>query len=173
MRRKRWWFLAVMFAGLVAVAIAGLTWPSSPAAPGADRVRQYAADLRACLLTGATGVSDPLAGAAWAGLQSASESNRAMVSYLPVPGAMSPASVQPYLASLVQRQCGVIVAVGAAQSAAASSAAARFRQVRFIAVTSNPVSSSVLRISPVPAAHVPASVEAAVSAALLRQAQHG
>lgn len=143
-----------------------LAWPSSPVAPGADRVRQYA-DTRACLLTGSAGVSDPLASAVWAGMQGASSSTRAMVSYLTVPAGATQASALPYVASLVQRKCGVIVAVGPAQVAAATAGAARFRQVHFIVVTAaDAASSKVVRISSAPAAQVHSAVQAAVSTAL-------
>jgi basic membrane lipoprotein Med (substrate-binding protein (PBP1-ABC) superfamily) len=151
---------------VAAVVTTVLAWPSAPVAPGADRVRQYA-DTRACLLTGSAGVSDPLASAVWAGMQGASSSTRAMVSYLPVPAGTTDATALPYVASLVQRQCGVIVAVGPAQVAAATSGAARFRQVRFIVVTgADKASSKVIRISPAPAAQVHSAVQAAVSTAL-------
>jgi len=165
-RRTASFVTAAVFAVLVAVAGVWLGWPSGPAIPGASRVRQYDVGTRACLLTGATGVSEPVAAAAWAGLEGASSSTRAVVSYLPVPGPATRASAQPYLTSLVQRQCGVIVAVGPAQVAAASSAAARFRQVRFIAVSASSVGAGVTRISPAPAKLLHTAVQAAVSAAL-------
>lgn len=148
-----------------------LFWPSKPAIPGAERVRQYTS-VRACMLTGADGVTDSEAGAAWAGMQGASSSSRAMVSYLPVPQPGGKAAAVPYLASLVQRQCAVIVAVGQAQAAAATSEAARYRDVRFIVIARGRVgaagraTSGVIRISAGPAAQVRSAVEAAVSAAV-------
>lgn len=141
---------------------------SSPGAVTADRSRQYG-DARACMLTGASGVSDPVAAAAWAGMQGASDSTRAMISYLSVPAPATRASARPYMASLVQRQCGVIVAVGQAQTAAAWPAATAAGRVHFIVVTAGPagpVSSAVVRISPAPAASVRTAVQAAVVAAL-------
>lgn len=160
--------VAAMAASLVAMALsAWLLWPPAPAIPGAERVRQYS-DVRACLLTGASGVTDPVAAAAWAGIQSASRSTKAMASYLPVPAGGS----GPYLASLVQRQCSVIVAVGQAQVAAAVSQAARYRQVHFIVITQGPAAqagrsaSSVVRIPSAPATQLPQAVQSAVSAAV-------
>jgi hypothetical protein len=129
-------------------------WPSKPAIPGAERVRQYT-NVRA-----------------WAGMQGASSSSRAMVSYLPVPPPGGKAAAVSYLASLVQRQCAVIVAVGQAQAAAATSEAARYRDVRFIVIARGRVgaagraTSGVIRISAGPAAQVRSAVEAAVSAAV-------
>jgi basic membrane lipoprotein Med (substrate-binding protein (PBP1-ABC) superfamily) len=153
---------------LIAATLAWLFWPAAKPIPGADRVRQYSSSARACMLTGSGGVgpTGSLAAAAWAGLQGASNATRAMASYLPVPDPATGATARPYLASLVQRQCNVIVAVGPAQVAAASSDAARFRQVRFIVVTSAPPRSGVVRVSPAPAAQVPSAVQAAVSVAL-------
>lgn len=158
-------------AAACAIAIAALVWLLSQAPkaiPGANRVRQYSSAARACMLTGSGGVeaTGSLAAAAWAGLQGASNATRAMASYLPVPDPATAATARPYLASLVQRQCTVIVAVGPAQVAAASSAAASFRQVHFIVVTSGSTSSRVTRVAPAPAAQVPSAVQAAVSAAL-------
>jgi basic membrane lipoprotein Med (substrate-binding protein (PBP1-ABC) superfamily) len=156
---------AVACLSAAAVVATWLAWPSHPAAAGADRVRQYS-NARACLLTGSTGVSDPLASAVWAGMQGASSSTRAMVSYLPAPANATEATASPYVASLVQRQCGVIVAVGPAQVAAATASAARFRQVRFIVVTDRSVNSDAVRVSPAPATQVHSAVQAAVSGAL-------
>jgi basic membrane lipoprotein Med (substrate-binding protein (PBP1-ABC) superfamily) len=163
----------VLTAAAAAFVIAGglLTWqfwPSAQRIPGAERVRQYT-NVRACMLTGADGVADSVAAAAWAGMQGASASSRAMVSYLPVTGPGGKATALPYLASLVQRQCGVIVAVGPAQVAAATSQAARYRQVHFIVVTQGqpgPPTSGVVRIAAAPAAQVHSAVQAAVSAAV-------
>jgi basic membrane lipoprotein Med (substrate-binding protein (PBP1-ABC) superfamily) len=153
--------ISVVVAGLVV----WLAWPSAPSIPGAERVRQYT-NVRACMLTGADGVTDSVAAAAWAGMQSASNSSRAMVSYLPVPGPASKASAVPYVASLVQRQCIVIVAVGHAQVAAATSQAARYGHVHFIVITRGPAVSGVVRVPSTPTAQVHQAVQAAVSAAV-------
>ncbi len=121
------------------------------------------------MLTGADGVTGSVAAAAWAGMQGASSSSRAMVSYLPVTGPGGELAAEPYLASLVQRQCSVIVAVGPAQVAAATAQAGRYRQVHFIVVAAGPAGSSssgVVRIAAAPAARVHSAVQAAVSAAV-------
>jgi basic membrane lipoprotein Med (substrate-binding protein (PBP1-ABC) superfamily) len=145
-----------------------LFWPSAQRIPGAERVRQYS-NVRACMLTGADGVANSVAAAAWAGMQGASSSSRAMISYLPVARPGGEAAAEPYLASLVQRQCGVIVAVGPAQVAAATSQADRYRQIHFIVISagpSGPSTSRVVRIAAAPTAQVHAAVQAAVSAAV-------
>lgn len=167
MKRNRVLIAAAAAACLIAGITTLLAWPAnpSPAAAGEDRSRQYA-DVRACMLTGASGVSDPLAAAAWAGMQGASNSTRAMISYLPVPEPATPGSARPYVATLVQRQCGVILAVGQAQTAAARSEAAAFSRVHFIVVAAGPAGPPVVSISPQPAAAVRTAVQAAVIAAL-------
>lgn len=153
----------------ISLAVVGLAvwlaWPSAPSIPGAERVRQYT-NVRACMLTGADGVTDSVAAAAWAGMRSASNSSRAMVSYLPVPGPASKASAVPYVASLVQRQCTVVVAVGDAQVSAATSQAARYGHVHFIVITRGPAGPGVVRVPSAPAANVHQAVQAAVSAAV-------
>lgn len=153
---------------IVAGLLTWLFWPSAARIPGAERVRQYT-DVRACMLTGSDGVADSVAAAAWAGMQGASSSSRTMVSYLPVSGPISESAAVPYLASLVQRQCSVIVAVGKAQVAAATSQASRYRQVHFIVVAAGPAgpsTSGVVRIAATPTGQVHSAVQAAVSAAV-------
>lgn len=170
-RNSRLVALAAVVCVLAVAPFIWLFWPSKPAIPGAERVRQYT-NVRACLLTGADGVAGAEAAAAWAGMQGASSSSLAMVSYLPVPPPGGETAAVPYLASLVQRQCAVIVAVGQAQAVAATSEAARYRGVRFIVIArgragaAGPATSGVIRISAGPAAQVRSAVEAAVSAAV-------
>lgn len=163
---------ALIAAAAALVITAGLLtwlfWPVSQPIPGAERVRQYT-NVRACMLTGAGGVADSVAAAAWAGMQGASSSSRAMVSYLPVAGAGGESAAVPYLASLVQRQCSVIVAVGRAQVAAATAQAGRYHKVHFIVVAAGPPgpsTSRVVRIAAAPTAQVHSAVQAAVSAAV-------
>lgn len=163
--RARFLTAAGAVCGVVIGLVVWLFWPSGPSVPGADRVRQYT-NVRACLLTGAGGVTDPVAAAAWAGLQGASGSSRVMVSYLPVPSPATRAAAVPYLASLVQRQCSVIVAVGPAQVAAATSQAARYGHIHFIVITPGQAGSGVVRVPSTPTAQVHAAVQAAVSAAV-------
>jgi basic membrane lipoprotein Med (substrate-binding protein (PBP1-ABC) superfamily) len=129
---ERRWLWVVL--GMAALAVAGLVgwavWPSPPAAP---RARPYLA-FTACLLTDGQAVAGSAAGPVWAGMQDASLAARAKVQYLPAVGAVDAAEVLPYLASLVQRQCDLIVAVGAAQVAAVDAAAERYPGTRFVAV---------------------------------------
>ena len=108
----RWpgWLLAAGVAALLAVAgvTAWALWPRPAAAPHA---RHYL-NVSACLLTDPKGiVPGTPAAPVWAAMQSASLATHVMVSYLPATG---PADVKPMLNTLIQRQCGVIIATGTA-----------------------------------------------------------
>jgi hypothetical protein len=104
-------------------------WPQSAAAPQA---RRYLG-VTACLLTGPGGV-EPGAQAdrVWASMQAASLSTRVMVSYLPDTG---PADVPVLLDTLIGRQCGVIITVGASPAQVIKTAKANPRQ-RFLLIAS-------------------------------------
>ena len=154
---------------LLAAVIGWLAWPSGPAtpgasAPGASRVRQYL-NVRACLLTGPDGVARGPASLAWASMESASGATRAMVSYLSAPAG---ASAAPYLASLAQRQCGVIVAVGHPQAAAVAADAVRFRRVQFVVIAGRAAGGNVTQVQPASAPAIRSAISQAISAAAAR-----
>lgn len=126
----RWpgWLLAVAAAAVLAVAgvVAWSVWPR-PAPPHA---RQYLS-VSACLLTDQAGITaGSPAAPVWAAMQSASLATHVMVSYLPATG---PRDVTPMLNTLVQRNCGVIIATGAASSAVLAAGKANPHQ-RFLLV---------------------------------------
>jgi basic membrane lipoprotein Med (substrate-binding protein (PBP1-ABC) superfamily) len=105
--RVRIW-LATGAVVIAAAAVAWGVWPSSAPAPQA---RRYL-DASACLLTGPSGIAAGTPGApVWAAMQSASLATHVMVSYLSDTG---PADVGPMLNTLIERQCGVIVATSEA-----------------------------------------------------------
>jgi len=113
--------VAVVSAAAVAAG-AWVLWPRPAARPGAH---QYL-DATACLLTSPDGIASGTAAApAWAALESASQSTHVMVSYLP---ATSTAAVPTLLNSLIERQCGVIVATGADSTVVTRAARANPRQ---------------------------------------------
>jgi hypothetical protein len=113
----------------VVAGLAGwLLWPSVPAA--APRTRQYLG-FTAGLLTDGQGVAGQPAAEVWAGMQDASLATRAKVQFLPVPAT---ADARPYLASLVQRQCAVVVAAGVGPIGAVAADAGRYPTVRFVTV---------------------------------------
>lgn len=152
---------------LVAALVVWLMLPSSSGIPGASRVRQYL-DVKACLLTGSDGIAAGQAAAVWAGLQDASLSTKTMVSYQPVIGPPTAAAARPYLASLAERQCHVIVAVDQGPVAAVAADAGRFASIRFVVVAApawDRPGQNVTTIPPASAARIRAAVSAAVGAA--------
>lgn len=129
---------AIAAGAAVAVGIgvgAGLLvagWPGGrgQAAPQA-RARVYA-NVDACLLTDARGVSDPAVAPVWAGLEDVSATGRARASYLSVTGPATTANALPFLGSLLMRGCAVIVAAGAPERAAVLADARQYPAVRFV-----------------------------------------
>jgi len=111
---------------------------------GAAAARPYL-NYTACLLTDAQGLAGPTASRAWAGLQDASLATHARVQYLPVAGEPTVGNAMPYLASLLQRQCAVVVAVGPAQVAAVDAEAAKYPGIRFATVGG---SASAVNVTP-------------------------
>jgi basic membrane lipoprotein Med (substrate-binding protein (PBP1-ABC) superfamily) len=146
--------------GLAAVAglamLSRVVWHSAPPtarpADPAAATRQYV-PTDACLLTSGQGVDGQPQSAAWAGMRDSSLATHAQVRYLPVQGS---AGALPYLASLVQRRCDVILAVGQTQDAAVDSEAAWYPGVRFITIGGRraphvtniaPISAGQLRVA--------------------------
>jgi basic membrane lipoprotein Med (substrate-binding protein (PBP1-ABC) superfamily) len=113
---------------------------------GTGRARQYLA-FDACLLTDAHGLAGTQAAQAWAGMQAASLATHAKVEYLPVAGAQTTGTARPYLASLVQRRCNVVIAVGAAPVAAVAADARQFKSVRFAVVGGHATAPNVTALS--------------------------
>lgn len=135
----RWWGgvgrrgrIAVLSA--VAVALAACVVLVLVVARGPQsRARQYLA-FTACLLTDAHGLTGTQAAPAWAGLEDASLATHAKVEYLPVTTGSTAAAAAPFLASMVARQCQVVVAAGQAQVAAVLADAGHYPDVTFAVV---------------------------------------
>jgi basic membrane lipoprotein Med (substrate-binding protein (PBP1-ABC) superfamily) len=148
---------------LVNVGVVGwLVWPR----PEPPRARPYLA-FTACLLTdeeGITGAAAPV----WAGMQEASLATRAKVQYLAVDGPSTVENVTPFLASLVQRRCDVVVAVGPAEVAAAQAAAGRASTTKFVLVSGAPSTPklNVTVVASQPADQVTVAVRDAIVAAV-------
>lgn len=139
--------------------------PSGGTPPaGTGRARQYLA-FDACLLTDGHGLAGAQAAQAWAGMQAASLATHAKVEYLPVAGAQTTGAALPYLASLVQRHCNVVVAVGSAPVSAVTADAARFKSVRF-AVVGGQVSASNVTVLASRSSQIKSSVAQLVSSAV-------
>ncbi|MGW4673937.1 hypothetical protein [Streptomyces sp. NPDC004324] len=98
------------------------------------RARSYK-DVDACLLTGKDGITaGTTAAQVWEGMQDASLTTHARVSYVPVTGEQSAANAGPYLNGLLQRSCDLVLAAGGPQVTAAERAAPLHRTVDFVLV---------------------------------------
>lgn len=128
-RRTRWAVGGAAAAALVGL-IAWLVWPEPDPEP---RAREYR-DATACLLTGASGVTDPAAAPVWAGMQAASLSTRGKVQFLEVDGPQTADRARTYLATLITSRCDLILGAGEAAGAAVSAGAPEYPDVQFIAV---------------------------------------
>jgi hypothetical protein len=137
-RVRRWWLAAV--AALVAAVAGAVTWALWPQAVAVPHARHYL-DVSACLLTGPDGiVPGTQAAPVWAAMRSASLASHVMVTYLADTGRDD---VKPMLNTLVERQCGVIVATGDAAAAVVTAGKANPGQ-RFLLIT-GPGSAPVTR----------------------------
>jgi hypothetical protein len=133
----------VVAAGVAAVCL----WPSTEKGGVRPTARVYR-DVDACLLTDSRGVVPGVPAApVWAGMQDASLATRARMSFLPAMGPDTEANVVPYVNSLVQEHCSVVVAVGATPVDAVRAVAPRQKGVRFVVVGggSNSANVSVVR----------------------------
>jgi hypothetical protein len=130
----------VLTAVLLIVLLPGSGKPS-----GSGRARQYLA-FDACLLTDAHGLAGTQASQAWAGIQAASLATHVRAEYLPVIGAQTTGTALPYLASLVQRHCNVVIAVGAAPVSAVTADAHQFTSVRFAVIGGHAAAPNVTEL---------------------------
>jgi hypothetical protein len=96
-------------AGVIALAAAVGAWALWPVPSQAPQARRYL-DVSACLLTGPGGIAPGTSAApVWTAMESASLVTHVMVTYLSDTG---PTDVGPMLNTLIERQCGVIIATG-------------------------------------------------------------
>ncbi|MFF7198687.1 hypothetical protein ACFZAM_33890 [Streptomyces sp. NPDC008079] len=134
---RLWILLAGAAAVAVAATVTALVLTSS--GPGKERAlpparaRTYT-DQQACLLTGERGLADPAAAPVWAGMRDASAGTHAKVSYLAMAGEQSAAAAGPYLATLADRKCTVVLTVGAGPDGAVPAAGPKFPGTRFVVV---------------------------------------
>lgn len=131
---RRGWVVAAAGVGVAGVVALVLWWPSGgePGLPPA-RARVYA-DFSACLLTGAQGLASPGVAPVWAGLQDASGDTGVEVSYLAAAGPTTDANFLPYVNSLVQRRCDVVLTVGEPGATVALAQAGAHPAIRFVIV---------------------------------------
>jgi basic membrane lipoprotein Med (substrate-binding protein (PBP1-ABC) superfamily) len=96
------------------------------------RARQYTA-FKSCLLTNSHGISENPASAVWKGMQQASLKTHSKVQYLENTEVKSTNAV-PYLGTLLQTRCNLIIAVGDVQTAAVSATAGSNPDTKFVVV---------------------------------------
>lgn len=146
---------------LVAVVVVVVVALTSGTAP---RARQYLT-FTACLLTDSHGLAGRPAAQAWSGMQRASLATRAKVEYVPVMSGSTSAAAAPYLASLLQGHCNVVIAAGPAQVAAVVSEKARPPGVRLVALGSVPARSGIMTV-PASGSGVAPAVDHIITAAV-------
>jgi hypothetical protein len=161
-----WWRVVAGVAGAgLAVAVAGLlAWPSSSSS-AAPQAGESQSSFTACLLTGSRGLAAADTALLWRGMQDASLATEATVEYLPVMSGTTVAAAIPYLASLVERHCNVVVAAGAAEVAAVSAQARRFPSVQFVVPGPAAAGSHVTGLR-VPASALPDAVASVITSAV-------
>jgi hypothetical protein len=149
---------------VVLAAVAGWAlWPE-PAPPEPPRERLYK-DFDACLLTDDRGLQGADAAPIWAGMQEASTASGVRVSYLTVAGPQTKENARAFVGSLAQRNCALVFAAGAVQTAAVAELAATFPTVQFVIVGAGPASVNVTVIEADPVDRVAARVRDLVVAA--------
>jgi basic membrane lipoprotein Med (substrate-binding protein (PBP1-ABC) superfamily) len=160
-RSRNSWRWAGAVAVVVAAAVALTLYLNAGQKPVVDGGRYLA--FTSCLLTDSAGLSGEPAAEAWAGLQQAARATRMQAQYLEVPTSATDAG--PYLASLVVRHCGVVVAAGPVQAAAVQADARRYAKVRFVVVGGAARGANVVVVNG-SAGEIPGQVDAQVTDAL-------
>jgi basic membrane lipoprotein Med (substrate-binding protein (PBP1-ABC) superfamily) len=98
------------------------------------RARHYT-EVDACLLTGKDGImAGTTAATVWQGMQDASLKTHARVNYQQVVGEQSVGNARPFLNSMLQGSCEVVLAVGSPEVSAAADTAPQHRKTDFILV---------------------------------------
>jgi basic membrane lipoprotein Med (substrate-binding protein (PBP1-ABC) superfamily) len=155
--RHRWWWI-VGTTTVVAVALFATLWPSAaPRSLPPPRARQYSA-FDACLLTGSQGLADPNARPVWAGMQDASATTRSKVSYLAVTGPQTTGNAVPYVNTLLQRKCSLVVAIGQSQVDALGQVAPAHPNTHFAVMGDKSVINNVTAIPGNPVGAVRSSI---------------
>lgn len=132
--RKLMWGMWGSIAGLAAIlaVVAWVAWPPPYTEP--TRAREFR-DYDLCLLTGQEGIGAGVGATAWAGLQEVSKQTNVRLSTLAVSGEQTEARAKQFVATQVQQQCGIIVAVGKPQVEAVSATSASYPTVKFVSLT--------------------------------------
>lgn len=128
----RYSWALIAFLAVVLILVAWLTWPG-PTPPEPPRAREYR-DFDICLLTDRQGIQGSPASEVWQGLQPVSVETASRVTFLAVSGEQTTEVATQFVATQVQQQCDIIVAVGEPAATAAASSAGRYPQVKFVVV---------------------------------------
>ena len=158
---RRRWFVAAGGLFVVAVVVIVLVWPSSQgngAYRPPTRARVYKSTT-VCLLTGPQGVAGKDAASVWAGVQNAAGAANDQSEYLAaaVP-TETVGSVTPFVNTLVNQHCDLIVATGSVEDSAVESIAANEPTVRFLLISGTSSSANVKIVSDSSASTVSAAV---------------
>jgi basic membrane lipoprotein Med (substrate-binding protein (PBP1-ABC) superfamily) len=122
---------AAIGAGVLASPSTSHTTPK-PYTP-VQRARAYSA-YTACLLTGPNGVAEAASAPVWAGMESASDTTHAQVSYLALQGPQTSSNAADYINALAMRGCTLILTSGTAAGQGAADRAAALPRIDFITV---------------------------------------
>lgn len=137
----KWWLGWAAAVLLVVGSLAWYWWWSSQPEP--PRARQYREET-VCLLTDEKGVAGPQAAKVWAGMQEASLATLVKVQYLAIAGPQTVENGEPFVASLAQGGCQIVLAVGEVPVQALERSAPRFPQQRFVVVGASSASGANL-----------------------------
>jgi basic membrane lipoprotein Med (substrate-binding protein (PBP1-ABC) superfamily) len=162
-----WWIGGAAFVAVAVITTLIVVLGHRGRALPPPRARQYRA-VDACMLTGPDGLADPQAAAVWAGMQDASLKTKARVSYLPVVGPDTVADALPFVRSLIQRHCVVILAVGQVEVGAVAKEAPQHADIRFVLIGGTASSGNVSVVPAGPRERVRPAVAYVVTQAVNR-----
>lgn len=122
-------FVAVFLASATITGLIVVFFAVSGTEP---RARQYTS-FKSCLLTDSKGIAQEPASFVWDGMQRASLETLSKVQYLANTEVKS-TNALPYLGTLLQTRCNLIIAVGKTQTAAVATSAPSHPRIRFVVV---------------------------------------
>ncbi|GHF04230.1 BMP family ABC transporter substrate-binding protein [Streptomyces morookaense] len=147
MRRKSWIAVGAGAVVLTGGLVAAIMLSNGEDGARKPRARQYT-DHSACLLTDGRGAAGADTAPVWAGMEDASSATHAKVTSLSVFGPDTVANAVPYVNTLVQRRCDIVLTVGRTRGAAAEEVAARTPEARFVVVGEGKQDRNVTVIQP-------------------------
>lgn len=139
-------------AGLITAAVVAAIVLSRPATNSTatqhvtpiSRARSYS-QVSDCLLTDPAGIQGGIAAAAWAGMQAASATTHAQVSYLPIQGPDTVANAEVYINTLAMRGCTVILAAGPVPAQGAINRASAWPNQSMVTLTTAAIATATAR----------------------------